>query len=49
MQDVRKKFSQQDFADCLEDNDRSRVANWESEKKVQPVPKTQDILHFAKF
>ena len=42
LQDARckKKFSQQDFADCLEDNDRSRVANWES-KKSTTVPKTQ--------
>ena len=41
LQDARckKKFSQQDFADCLEDNDRSRVANWES-KKSTTVPKT---------
>ena len=50
LQDARckKKFSQQDFADCLEDNDRSRVANWES-KKSTTVPKTQDIPGICKI
>ena len=50
LQDARckKKFSHQDFADCLEDNDRSRVANWES-KKSTTVPKTQDIPGICKI
>lgn len=50
LQDARckKKFSQQDFADRLEDNDRSRVANWES-KKSTTIPKTQDIPNICKI
>lgn len=50
LQDARckKKFSQQDFADCLEDNDRSRLQTGKV-KKVQPFPKPRISLAFAKF
>lgn len=37
-----KNMSQQELAEALNDNDRSRVANWESQKS-KTVPKTQDI------
>lgn len=37
-----KNMSQQELAEALDDNDRSRVANWESQKS-KTVPKTQDI------
>lgn len=43
-----KKFSQQDLADCLLDNDRSRVANWESQRSTT-VPKTQDIPNLCRI
>ncbi len=48
MQDVRKNFPSRISLNCAEDNDRSRVANWES-KKVQPFPKPKISLAFAKF
>lgn len=35
-------MSQHQLAEALNDNDRSRVANWESQKS-KTVPKTQDI------
>lgn len=38
----KKGYTQQEFAEALDDNDRSRVANWES-KKSKTVPKIQDI------
>ena len=45
---IVKKLTQQKFADCLLDNDRTRVANWES-KKSTTVPKTQDIPNICKY
>ncbi len=44
----QRHFSQTGFAEALLDDDRSRVANWES-KKSKTVPKTQDIPEICKL